>query len=166
MGNHRDQVPLAWKEGNLCYTSGITLDIAKKMLDAAEAEAKKQGLPMVMAIVDAGGNLMAFHRMDNAMLCSIEIAEDKAFTAVFGKLPTQAWHNTFRSGSLPSLFFHNRWTPIPGGFPIIHGGYLLGGIGASGGTGYEDTCVARAALLAGGFTTEDADAALREINGV
>jgi uncharacterized protein GlcG (DUF336 family) len=136
------------------------------MLDAAEAEAKKQGLPMVMAIVDAGGNLMAFHRMDNAMLCSIEIAEDKAFTAVFGKLPTQAWHNTFRSGSLPSLFFHNRWTPIPGGFPIIHGGYLLGGIGASGGTGYEDTCVARAALLAGGFTTEDADAALREINGV
>jgi len=79
------QTPPAWKAGNLSYGTGLTIDTAKKMLGAGEKEAKKQGVPMAIAIVDAGGNLLAFHRMDNAILVGTQVAMDKAFTAVFGK---------------------------------------------------------------------------------
>ena len=90
MTKSSSQTPNAWKMGNTCYGTGLTLELAKKMLEAAEKEAKKQNVPMVIAISDAGGNLLAFHRMDNAILMSIQIAMDKAFTAVFGKQHT--WH--------------------------------------------------------------------------
>jgi cob(I)alamin adenosyltransferase len=98
------------------------------------------------------------------MLASIQIVMDKAFTAAYGKLPTQVWRSIVQSGNIPPLFFHERWTAFPGGFPIIKGKQLLGGIGASGATAYGDTSVARAGLLAGGFSTEDADAILKELN--
>jgi uncharacterized protein GlcG (DUF336 family) len=163
MGDVKEQIPSAWVEGKLSYGAGLTLATAKKMLDAAEEEARERCVPMSMAIVDAGGNLLAFRRMDNAALFAIQISMDKAYTAVFGKLPTQTWCNIYQSGSLPTLFFHERWTAFSGGFPIIRDGILLGGIGASGGVAHEDTCVARAALLAGGFSSEDVDAAMREI---
>ena len=163
MGDVREEVPAAWIEGNLSYSAGLALVTAKKMLDAAEEEAKKHRVPMSIAIADAGGNLLAFRRMDNAALFAIQISIDKAYTAVFGKLPTQTWCNIYQSGSLPTLFFHERWTAFSGGFPIISDGIVLGGVGASGGVAHEDTCVARAALLAGGFSSEDVDAAMREI---
>ena len=163
MANPRHDVPPEWREGGLSYGSGLTYATAKRMIDAAEAEAKKQGLAMVIAIVDAGGNLVAFGRMDNAMLASIQIAMDKAFTAAYGKVPTQTWRDIVQSGNIPPLFFHERWTAFPGGFPIIKGNQLLGGIGSSGATAYGDTSVARAALLAGGFSTEDADAILKNL---
>ena len=155
-------VPDAWKEGKLPYGPSINLTTAKKMLDAAEAEAKKQGLLMTIAIADIGGNLLAFHRMDNAALFSIQISMDKAFTAAFGKLPTNIWRIFFQAGHLPELFFHERWIAFGGGFPLIKGGQLLGGIGVSGATAQGDCLVARAALVAGGFSTGDADAALAE----
>jgi len=164
MAMPKHEVPPEWKEGGLAYSSGLTFATAKKMIDAAEAEAKKQGLAMAIAIVDAGGNLVAFGRMDNTMLASIQIAMDKAFTAAYGKLPTQVWRSIVQSGNIPPLFFHERWTAFPGGFPIIKGKQLLGGIGASGATAYGDTSVARAGLFAGGFSTEDADAILKELN--
>ncbi len=158
--------PSAWKKGKLCYNTGLTLATAKKMLEAGEEEAEKQGVPMAIAIVDAGGNLLAFRRMDNTMLCSIQIAIDKAFTAVFGKLPTQSWRNVYQSGILPPLFLHERWIAFDGGFPVVSDGALLGGVGASGGTAHEDNYVARAALLAGGFSLDDADAAIAEIESL
>lgn len=164
MANSKDPVPPVWKEGALSYSTGLTFDTAKKMIDTAMAEAKKQGLTMVIAIADAGGNLVAFGRMDDAMLASIQIAMDKAFTAVYGKIPTQIWRMIVQSGNIPPLFIHERWTAFPGGFPLIKGKQLLGGIGCSGATAYGDTSVARAALGAGGFSTEDADAILKELN--
>lgn len=164
MAQTKDQsVPEAWQAGKLPYSAGITLAVAKKMLEAAEAEAKKQKLSMVMAIVDSGGHLVAVHRMDNSMLASINLAMDKAFTAVYGKLPTQAWRSIIQEGHVPPLFIHERWTPIPGGLPIVKDKQLWGGIGTSGATAYGDTSVARAALLAGGFSTRDADAILAEL---
>ncbi len=166
MGNPKEMVPNAWQEGKCHYGPGITLATAKKMLDAAESEAKKEGLLMTIAIADIGGNLIAFHRMDNAALFSIQIAMDKAFTAVFGKLPTYSWRNFFQAGHLPELFFHERWIAFAGGFPLIKGGQLLGGIGVSGATAHGDTSVARAALVAGGFNTEDIDAILVELKPV
>ncbi len=162
MARQSDQTPPAWKAGNLPYGTGLTLETAKKMLEAGEQEAEKQGVPMVIAIVDAGGNLLAFHRMDNALLESIRVATDKAFTAVFGKLPTSHWMKSFQGWGFTPPFIHERWITFPGGFPIIDNGAVIGGIGVSGGT-IEDIHVARAALNAGGFSLDDVTAAINEI---
>ena len=148
--------PQAWKMGKRCYGSSLDLQAAKKMLKAAEKEALEQEVPMVIAIADAGGNLLAFERMDQAILVSIQIAMDKAYTAVFGKQNTAQFGSAYRAGSLVPLFFHERWITFPGGFPLIKDGVIMGGIGVSGGID-EDIFVARAALEAGGFDTREAD---------
>ena len=160
MGKPRQPVPPEWKEKGLSYGSGLTLTAANRMIEAGEAEARNQGLLMSIAVVDAGGHLVAFGRMDDAMLASIQIALDKAYTSVYGKLPTTVWRDVFQSGEIPPLFIHERWTAFPGGFPIIKGKKLIGGLGVSGATAYGDTSVAREALNAGGFSTRDADALL------
>jgi len=159
------QTPPAWKAGNLSYGTGLTIDTAKKMLGAGEKEAKKQGVPMAIAIVDAGGNLLAFHRMDNAILVGTQIAMDKAFTAVFGKQHSGNYASLYQSGILVPLFYHERWITFPGGFPIIKNGAVLGGIGVSGGT-IEDVFVARAALKAGGFSIDEVDTFLAQIGAM
>jgi len=164
MNKAANSTPAAWKSGSLSYGSGLTLGIAKKMLEAGEKEAEEQGVPMSIAISDAGGNLIAFRRMDNAALFSIQIAMDKAFTTVFGKMPTGSFANLYRTGELVPLFFHERWITFPGGFPIIKNGMILGGIGVSGGT-IEDVHVAKAALEAGGFILDDVDTAIMAIRG-
>jgi len=164
MNKPANSTPAAWKSGGLSYGSGLTLDIAKKMLEAGEKEAEKQGVPMSIAISDAGGNLIAFRRMDNAALFSTQIAMDKAFTTVFGKMPTRSFADLYRTGELIPLFFHERWITFPGGFPIIKNGMILGGIGVSGGT-IEDVYVVKAALKAGGFTLDEVDAAIMAIRG-
>lgn len=156
-------VPDIWKEGGCCYSEGLTLELAKKMLDAAEKEAKKQGLLMSISIFDSGGNLLAFHRMDDAALFSIQIAQDKAYTSVLGKMPTAEWQGFFSPGNLPSLFFHERWIAFPGGSPLVKNGKLLGGIGASGATAYGDMSVARAGMAAGGFDMSNIDAAIADL---
>jgi uncharacterized protein GlcG (DUF336 family) len=159
MNEAANSTPAAWKRGSPSYGSGLTLDIAKKMLEAGEKEAVKQGVPMSMAISDAGGNLIAFRRMDHAALFSIQIAMDKAFTTVFGKMPTGSFASQYCTGGLVPLFFHERWITFPGGFPIIMNGVILGGIGVSGGI-IEDIYVAKAALKAGGFSLDEVDAAI------
>lgn len=164
MNKPANSTPAAWKSLGLSYGSGLTLDIAKKMLEAGEKEAEKQGVPMSIAISDAGGNLIAFRRMDNAALFSTQIAMDKAFTTVFGKMPTGSFADLYRTGELIPLFFHERWITFPGGFPIIKNGMILGGIGVSGGT-IEDVYVVKAALKAGGFILDEVDAAIMAIRG-
>jgi uncharacterized protein GlcG (DUF336 family) len=131
------------------------------MLQAGEKEAIKQSVPMAMAICDSGGNLVAFHRMDNSMLASNEIAINKAFTAVFGMQSTVKNSLPYRAGTLIPSFFHERWITFPGGFPIIKDHMIVGGLGVSGGV-IEDIYVARAALLAGGFNTAEADQFIEE----
>lgn len=164
MNEATNSTPAAWKSGSLSYGSGLTLDIAKKMLRAGEKEAEKQGVPMSMAISDAGGNLIAFSRMDNAALFSIQIAMDKAFTTVFGKMPTGSFASQYCTGGLVPLFFHERWITFPGGFPITKNGMILGGIGVSGGIS-EDVYVAKAALEAGGFILDEVDAGIMAVIG-
>ncbi len=165
MSRQSDQTPSAWKAGKLPYGTGLTLETAKKLLEAGEKEAEKQGVPMAIAIVDAGGNLLAFHRMDNTLLESINIATDKAFTAVLAKLPTSHWMKSFQGWGFTPPFIHERWITFPGGFPIIKNGEIIGGIGVSGGT-IEDIYVAQAALKAGGFSLDDVTAAIVEIESV
>jgi len=151
------EAPQAWKAGTYCYCgTDLTLELAKKMLAAGEKEALKQGVPMAMAIDDSGGNLLAFHRMDNTMLAGSQIALDKAYTAVYGKQPTSNYGPLYNSGELVPLFFHERWVTFPGGYPIVKKGVILGGLGVSGGI-VEDLYVAKAMLQAGGFETKAID---------
>ncbi len=154
--NSSFEAPGEWKSGALCYGQGLTLEMAKMMLEAGAKEAVRLGVPMSMAICDSGGNLLAFQRMDNAALFSSQIAMDKAFTAVYGKLPTASYRPLFQSGELNTLFFHERWITFPGGFPAVKDGVVMGGLGVSGGK-IEDFYVARAILKGGGFDTTDID---------
>jgi uncharacterized protein GlcG (DUF336 family) len=155
------EAPPAWKSGNRSYGTGITLAAVKKMLEAGEKEALKQGVPMAMAIADSAGNLVAFHRMDNAMLASTQIALDKAYTSVYGKQATGSFSSSYHSGELVPLFFHERWITFPGGFPLIKDSVIMGGLGVSGGV-IEDCYVARAILQAGGYSTSEVDAFLSQ----
>ncbi len=166
MSKNEEQIPVEANAGGLSYATGLTLSTAVEMTRGGVAEAKKLGLSMSVAIVDAGGHLINFTRMEDAMLASIQIATDKAFTAVAGKIPTYQWQELLRMGELPQLFLHERWTAFAGGFPVIEGGRLLGGVGVSGATQFGDTSVARAALLAGGFSTAATDEYLKEVLGV
>jgi uncharacterized protein GlcG (DUF336 family) len=138
------------------YAGGLTLETAKKMLEAAEKEAERLCIPFSVAILDAGGNLLAFDRMTDASLAGIQIAQDKAYTAVFSKKPTLWYKGEYTSGELVPLFFHERWITFQGGFPLVKNGKVYGGIGASGGR-IEDCWVSRAAIEAGGFDVEDVD---------
>jgi uncharacterized protein GlcG (DUF336 family) len=144
------KAPEAWSTEGPGYGNRINLKTAQKMLIAGEKAALKAGVPVSMAISDAGGHLLAFHRMDDAMLASVQIAIDKAYTSVFGKMSTGNLGMAFHSGELVPLFFHERWITFNGGYPIKKDGQILGGIGVSGGV-IEDMYVAEAMLKAGGF---------------
>ena len=88
MGKLSEGTPRAWKVGTFSYGAGLTLETSTKMLASAEKEAEKLGVPMSMAIVDAGGNLIIFRRMNNAILGSIHIDMDHAHTSILSNLPT------------------------------------------------------------------------------
>ena len=130
---------------------GSMLSKAKQMIEAAEQKALEIGVPMVIAVVDSGGNLVAQHRMDGSLLASISISLDKAYTAVALKMPTNEAAAVVGPGQ--SLFGINttnggRLVVFGGGFPIAEGGMMIGGFGVSGGSVDEDMIVALAGLAA------------------
>ena len=137
---------------NKALKGGMTvLERAKKLLAAAEYKALEIGVPMVIAVVDEGGNLVAQQRMDGALLASISLALDKAYTAVALRLPTDQAAEAVKPGS--ELFGLNtagsgRFIVFGGGFPIVEKGVVIGGIGVSGGSVHEDMLVAKSALTA------------------
>jgi uncharacterized protein GlcG (DUF336 family) len=155
------QAPDAWR--NVRYGNGaeLTLAIAESMLEAGEKEASKQQCPMSMAICDVGGNLIAFHRMENVMLAAIQISINKAYTAVMGKMTTANLGHPFRTGELIPLFFHERWITFNGGYPIVKDGKIIGGLGVSGGV-VEDLYVAREMLRAGNFDLSAAEQSIKD----
>lgn len=112
----------------------LTLDGAKKVIEAAKAEAKKLNAPGgVIAVVDEGGNLMALERLDGTFAAGANISIGKARTSVLFKRPTKAFEDIIKNGrtamvALPDSFF----TPLQGGIPINVGGQIVGGIGVSG----------------------------------
>jgi glc operon protein GlcG len=128
------------------YGAPINLADAKKAADAAVAEVAKVGsAPDAIAIVDHGGFLIYFERMDNTQLGSVEIAIDKARSAALFRRPSKVFEDTLAAGGagMRILALHGA-TPIEGGVPIISGGKLVGAIGASGGTAQQDGQVAKA----------------------
>ncbi|MDT8899688.1 cob(I)yrinic acid a,c-diamide adenosyltransferase [Anaeroselena agilis] len=127
------------------------LEKAKRAIDAAESKAAEIGVPMVIAIVDQGGNLVAQHRMDGALLASISIALDKAYTATALKMTTEQAAALAQPGQM--LYGINttdggRMVVFGGGLPIVADGVVVGGLGVSGGSVEDDIRVANAGLAA------------------
>jgi len=126
------------------YGPPISLETAKKVMAAAEAEAVKNNWGQVITILDSGGNLVMAHRMDNAPLASVGISRGKARTAVEFMRPSKALEDGIAGGgaglrllSLPGMF-------VEGGLPIVVDGKIVGAIGASGATSGQDAQVAQA----------------------
>ncbi len=125
------------------YGAPITLEHAQKVVAAAVAEAKKRGWAMNVTVMDSGGNLVAFERMDGAQLASISISQHKALAAVTFRRETKIFENGIQGG------FHYLTTldgviGSRGGIPLVEGGKIIGSIGCSGGTGSQDEVVAKA----------------------
>lgn len=129
----------------------IGLGTATGVIEAAEAKAEGIDVPMCIAVVDRGANLVAFHRMDGAMLASVDIARGKAYTAVGLQMPTHELAAEAQPGE--SLFGieatnDGRIVVFGGGFPLREGGEIVGAIGVSGGVVDEDMTVAEAGVEA------------------
>ena len=127
----------------------VSTELAREMIDAAERKATEMGHPFVIAVVDDSGVLKAFSRMDGAALLSVQIAQDKAYTAAGFGLSTDGWHDFIKDdaplamGAAPGI---DRLIVFGGGFPIKVGGKIAGAIGVSGGHYSQDMDVAKAGL--------------------
>lgn len=131
------------------YGAPITLAQATQVAAAAEAEAAAQGWRMAIAIVDSGGHLVLFHKMDQTQLGSVPIAQRKAETAVAFRKPTLAFEQTLSEGGANlRLLAADNILPIEGGLPLMADGLIIGGIGISGGASADDGRVAQAGAAA------------------
>ena len=132
------------------YTS-LTLDEAKRMLQAGEAAAATLGIAYNIAVVDAGGNLVAFARQDGALIGSIDLAIGKAVTARIFDKPTSLLAELAQPGApLFGIQETNSGQVVifGGGVPVRSDGVIVGGVGASAGTVEQDIAVAEAAVAA------------------
>jgi glc operon protein GlcG len=129
------------------YGAPATLEQARRILAAAEAEARKLGIPMAIAVVDTAGLLVAFVRQDNTQHGSIAVAQSKAVTATNFKRPTKVFQDAVNAGGPGNrlLSLHGA-SLIEGGVPILLDGKVVGGVGVSGGSPEQDGVVARAGL--------------------
>lgn len=131
----------------------ITIEEAQRIISAAEQKAQQMGQPMNIAVMDAGRNLVAFHRMNGAWVASIDIAIDKAFTSAGRGLTTRKIGEMAQPGQ--PLFGINttnggRIVIFAGGIPLMRDGEVVGAIGVSGGAVDEDHEVAEAGVAAFG----------------
>jgi len=131
------------------YGAPIGLERANAAVAAAIAEAKKKDWKLNVAIVDSGGNLVAFQRMDGAQLASISIAEHKARTSVKYRRETKAFENGVQVANFHYILTLDDVIASRGGIPLVEDGKLVGAIGCSGGTGSQDevACKAGAATV-------------------
>jgi glc operon protein GlcG len=127
------------------YGPPITLEQAKKVLAGAEAEARKNNWNVVIAIQDSGGHLVLLQRLDNTQFGSVQIAQQKAYSAVAFRRPTKVFQDGIAAGGegLRLLKLEGA-TPVEGGLPIIVDGKVIGAIGVSGVTSQQDNQIAKA----------------------
>jgi uncharacterized protein GlcG (DUF336 family) len=131
----------------------VTLETAQAVIAAGRREAQQLGVPMNIAVVDAGNNLVAFARMDGAWLGSIDIAQGKAFTARAFDMSTEELGPMTQPGQpLYGIETSNngRVVVFGGGVPLTAGGTVVGAVGVSGGQVDQDQQVARSAAAAFG----------------
>ncbi len=125
------------------YGTPIALDHAQAAINAAVAESKKRGWKLNVAVVDSGGNLVAFARQDGAQIASIAISEHKARAAATFRRETKAFEAGIQAGN-NYLITLDGVIGSRGGIPLLEGGKLIGAIGCSGGTGSQDEVVCKA----------------------
>src|SRR5437868_9337117 len=134
-----DEIPF-----DVPYGFPISLERAEAVIHAAVAEARKRNWKMNVAVADSGGNLVAFERMDGAMLASIQIAEHKARAAVTFRRPTKVFEDGINLMHLNYLLAFDGVIASRGGIPLIDEGVIIGAIGVSGGTDSQDEVVSNA----------------------
>jgi glc operon protein GlcG len=141
--------PAAAQQVTPPYGAPISLEQAKKVIAAAEAEAQKNNWFVSITVVDTGGYVVATHRLDNTQLGSIPVAEDKARTAVLYRRPSKAFEDALAGGGIGLRVLGLRGaTPYEGGVPIFVDGKLIGAVGVSGMLPQQDGQVANAAASA------------------
>ncbi len=127
----------------------LTLNDARLVLEGAEARARAIGVDMDVAVVDDGGHLLAFIRMDNARVTSIDVAISKAFTAACARRATHEYAAVAGAGG-PAFGIHvsnqGRFMIVGGGLPIFINGVIAGGVGCSSGSPEQDREVAQAGI--------------------
>jgi glc operon protein GlcG len=127
------------------YGAPLTLEQARRVGAAAEAEARRQHWNVVIAVVDAGGHLVWLERRDGTQLGSIEVARRKARTAVMFRRPTKQFEDTLAGGGAGlRVLSVDDVMPIEGGVPLVVDGRIVGGIGVSGVQPQQDGEIARA----------------------
>ena len=131
--------------GEPLLKKSLSLEDARKAAAAAATEAKKNKWNMAIAVVDDGGQLIYFERIDETQVGSIDIAIGKARTAAYYKRPTKVLEDAINGGQHAILSFPNT-LPREGGLPIFADGKFIGAIGASGGKSSEDAQVAKAGV--------------------
>jgi glc operon protein GlcG len=126
------------------YGPSITLDQAKRVMSAAELEAAKNSWTVAITILDSGGNLVMFHKFDNAQLSAVTTSEGKARTALEFKLPSKALDDAIAAGGAGlRLLALKDITPLQGGILILADGKIVGAIGVSGALSAQDEQVAK-----------------------
>jgi glc operon protein GlcG len=131
------------------YGEPIRLDLAEKVMTAALQEATKNNWTMAIAIVDIGGNLVLFKKMDNTQVGSIDVALSKAKTANNFKRPTKVFEDAIAGGGIGlRVLSLSNVAALEGGEPIIINGKIIGAIGVSGAQSTQDDQVAKAGLNA------------------
>jgi|SRR5687768_1804679 len=133
----------------------LTLMVAKKIADAAEAEALRRGATVVIAVVDDGGYLLVLERLDETQVASVEVGIAKARTAAIFRRPSKVFEDQVRDGRIAALGLPGA-APLQGGIPIVFEGKVIGAIGVSGNTPQEDEDIAKvgAAALAAAIRGE------------
>ena len=139
-----DKIPF-----DIPYGAPIGLDHAQALIAATVAEAKKHDWKFCVAVVDSGGNMVAFQRMDGAQLASIQISEHKARFSATYRRESKVYENGLQLNNLIYLMTLDGSIASRGGIPLVEGGKLIGAIGCSGGTGSQDevACKAGAAMI-------------------
>jgi uncharacterized protein GlcG (DUF336 family) len=128
------------------YGPAITLEQAKKVMAGAEAEATKNNWPVVIVILDSGGNLVMLHRLDNAQWGSVDIAKDKARSAVALRRPTKVFQDLVAQGGANLRLLTIGYSVLEGGIPIVADGKIIGSVGVSGVTSQQDAQIAQAGI--------------------
>ena len=131
------------------YGTPISLERAEAAIAATVAEARKHDWKLNVAVVDSGGNLVAFQRMDGAQLASIQVSEHKARASATYRRETKVFENGIQLNNFNYLTTLDGLIASRGGIPLDEGGKIVGAIGCSGGTGSQDevACKAGAATI-------------------
>ena len=136
---------------NIPYGAPIGAARAQAVVQAAAAEATRRGWPLNIAVVDSGGSLVTFLRMDGAQLASIAISEHKARAAVKFRRPTHFFEDVLQAKDMKYILTLDDVIASRGGIPLVEEGKIIGAVGCSGGTGSQDevVCAVGAALVNG-----------------